>query len=168
MRIAIATGVLALAPLGVHARAHADGYARSGAHEVGAAAGAMWTPTYHALTVLPAFGSFVADGIELSAMLGLSRIVTATHTATVWSALIEPSYHPRLARCVIGVLGFGLGAAYEHGRKTSLLIAPRIGVGFVVGRGIVTPSLQYQARTHAPLIDSVDTVTANVGYAVTW
>lgn len=152
------------------------GYGRAGVLELGGSAGLMLSSNFRNITVAPQIGWFVADNLELSAILSVSNIKTEGQDATMWSAVAEPSYHIPFNRTVFGFLGMGVGAAYEQKLGAGLAVAPRIGANFLVGRsGILTPSLQYQYITHNQMSeDDVTTVAltsalqVNVGYTAMW
>jgi len=152
------------------------GYGRAGVLELGGSAGLQMSSNFRNITVAPQIGWFVADNLELSAILSVSNIKTGEEDATMWSAVAEPSYHIPFNRTVFGFLGMGVGAAYEQKLGAGLAVAPRIGANFLVGRsGILTPSLQYQYISHNQMSeDDVTTValtsalSVNVGYTAMW
>lgn len=152
------------------------GYGRAGVLELGGSAGLMLSADFRNVTVSPSIGWFVANNLELSAILSVSNIKAADESATMWSAVVEPSYHLPFNRTTFGFLGMGVGAAYEQRLGAGLAVAPRIGANFLVGRsGILTPSLQYQYITHNSMTDDNITVVAltsalhfNVGYTAMW
>jgi len=157
------------------------GYGRPGVLELGGSAGLMIAPDFRNVNVSPTIGWFVADNFELSAILGVSNIKAGDNTATVWSALAEPSYHIPFNRTTFGFLGLGVGAAYERSLGAGLAVAPRIGANFLIGRsGILTPSLAYEYTTHSSTTTSVgdmkdvtllsvsSALRFNVGYTAMW
>jgi hypothetical protein len=157
------------------------GYGRRGVLELGGYAGMMIAPGFRNVNVSPMFGWFVADNIELSTIVGVSNIKAGDQSSTVWSALVEPSYHVPFNRTTFGFLGVGIGAAYVSDLGAGLAVAPRIGANVLVGRsGVLTPSLSYEYTTH-----NVDTVAEdemknitlvavssalriNIGYTAMW
>jgi hypothetical protein len=152
------------------------GYGRAGVLELGGSAGLQMSSEFRSLSINPSIGWFVADNLELSAILGVSNIKAGDESATMWSAVVEPSYHLPFNRSVFGFLGMGIGAAYEQRLGAGLAVAPRIGANFLVGRsGVLTPSLQYQYITHNSMVEDDVTVVAltsalsvNVGYTAMW
>lgn len=152
------------------------GYGRAGVLELGGSAGLMLSSDFRNITVSPSIGWFVADNLELSAILSMSNIKAGDTDGTMWSAVAEPSYHIPFNRTVFGFLGMGVGAAYEQRLGAGLAVAPRIGANFLVGRsGVLTPSLQYQYITHNQMTEDDVTVVAltnalqvNVGYTAMW
>jgi hypothetical protein len=157
------------------------GYGRAGVLELGGSAGLMIAPDFRNVNLSPTIGWFVADNLELSGIFGVTNIKAGTESATVWSALLEPSYHVPFNRSTFGFLGMGIGAAYVSELGTGLAVAPRIGANFLVGRsGVLTPSLSYEYTTHnidsSPTGDMQDiTLVAvssalriNVGYTAMW
>ena len=157
------------------------GYGRAGVLELGGSAGMMLAPGFRNVNIAPMLGWFVTDNLELSAIMGVSNIKAGGESATVFSALVEPSYHIPFNRTMFGFVGMGLGAAYVSELGAGLAVAPRIGANFLVGRsGVLTPSLSYEYTTHN--VESVDeemgkdiTLVAvssalriNVGYTAMW
>ena len=150
---------------------------RDGLLEVGGAFGLLIAPGVRDVAVTVSAGRFVADNFELSAVGSVSNVKAAGQSATVWSTLIEPSYHLALGGPVFGVLGFAVGAAYEPTLGAGLAVAPRIGVSVGVGRSVVlTTALSYQyithsagdSRTEPALIALTTTLRVTIGVAVRW
>src|SRR5690349_19819906 len=83
------------------------GYGRAGVLELGGSAGLMIASDFRNINVSPSIGWFLADNLELSGILGVSNIKAGDESATVWSALVEPSYHIPFNRTAFGVLGLG-------------------------------------------------------------
>ena len=180
----VASPDVALPPGGVVEQAGVGGvvgYGRAGVLELGGSAGLMIAPDFRNVNVAPSIGWFVADNLELSGILGVSNIKAGDESATVWSALIEPSYHLPFNRTMFGFVGMGVGAAYVSELGTGFAVAPRIGANFLVGRsGVLTPSLSYEYTTHN--VESVDSgdmtdttlvsvssaLRFNVGYTAMW
>jgi len=157
------------------------GYGRAGVLELGGYAGMMIAPGFRNVNVSPMLGWFVSDNIELSAILGLSNIKAGDESSTVWSALVEPSYHVPFNRTTFGFVGMGIGAAYVSGLGTGLAVAPRIGANVMVGRsGVLTPSLSYEYTTHnvetvseddmknITLVAVSSSLRINIGYTAMW
>lgn len=157
------------------------GYGRKGVLELGGSAGMVLAPGFRNINVAPSVGWFVADNLELSGILGVSNIKAGDGSATVWSALVEPSYHVPFNRTMFGFFGMGIGAAYVSQLGAGIAVAPRIGFNFLVGRsGVLTPSLSYEYTSHQ--VDMVDedmgkniTLVAvssamriNIGYTAMW
>ena len=170
------TGVVEQAGIG-----GATAYGRAGVLELGGSAGMVLAPGFRNVNFSPMVGWFVADNLELSGILGVSNIKAGGDSATVWSALVEPSYHVPFNRSVFGFLGMGIGAAYVSELGAGLAVAPRIGANVLVGRsGVLTPSLSYEYTTHN--VDQIDedmgknvTLVAvssalriNIGYTAMW
>ena len=158
------------------------GYARAGVLELGGAAGLTIAQDIRAMNFSPSVGWFLVDNFELSAIFDVTNLKAGGESATLWSALVEPSFHLPLNRSMFGFLGMGVGAAYVSQLGTGLAVAPRIGMEFMVGRsGILRPSLSYEYTTHDAM-GSVDqegntnvTLVAissalrfNIGYASMW
>lgn len=153
------------------------GYGRPGVLELGGAFGLTMASGIRDVNFSPSVGWFLADNLELSAIGSVANVKAADASATVWSALVEPSYHVPFNRTMFGFLGMGVGAAYEQKLGAGLAVAPRIGANFLVGRsGILTPALSYEYITHNAMDTQSDvTVVAvtsalrvNVGYTAMW
>jgi hypothetical protein len=158
------------------------GYARAGVLELGGAAGLTLAQDIRAVNFSPSIGWFLVDNFELSAILDVTNLKAGGDSATLFSALIEPSFHLPFNRSMFGFIGMGVGAAYASELGGGLAVAPRIGMEFLVGRsGILRPSLQYEYTTHDAM-GSVDgdgntnvTLVAissalrfNIGYSTMW
>lgn len=154
------------------------GYGRAGVLELGGSAGFAFASDYRSMNFSPTVGWFVADNLELSAILSVANIKTGDQSSTLWSALLEPSYHVPFNRSVFGFLGLGAGAAYVSGLGTGFAIAPRVGANFMIGRsGVLTPSLSYQYTTiesdmmgasDITVVALTSSVRFNVGYTAMW
>lgn len=153
------------------------GYGRAGVLELGGSAGFAFASDFRQMNISPTVGWFVADNLELSGIVGVSNIKTGDQQSTLWSALVEPSYHVPFNRSVFGFLGLGLGAAHVTGLGTGFALAPRLGANLMVGRSsVLTPSLSYQYTTIDAMDGATDvTVVAltgslqfNVGYTAMW
>jgi hypothetical protein len=180
----VASPDVALPPGGVVEQAGVGGnvgYGRAGVLELGGSAGLMIAPDFRNVNFAPSIGWFVADNLELSAILSVSNIKAGDESATVVSGLIEPSYNIPFNRTTFGFLGMGIGAAYINDLGGGLAVAPRIGAKFMVGRsGVLTPSLSYEYTTHN--VESTDTgdmqditvvavssaLRVNIGYTAMW
>src|SRR5688572_26579612 len=110
------------------------GYARAGVLELGGAAGLTLAQDIRAVNFSPSIGWFLVDNLELSAILDVTHLKAGGQSATLWSALVEPSFHLPFNRSMFGFLGMGIGAAYASGVGAGLAVAPRIGMEFLVGR----------------------------------
>ncbi|HEY5924411.1 MAG TPA: hypothetical protein VIV11_22190 [Kofleriaceae bacterium] len=158
------------------------GYGRAGVLELGGAAGLTIAQDIRAVNFSPSIGWFLVDNIELSAILDVTNLKAGSQSATLWSALLEPSIHIPFNRMMFGFIGMGVGAAYVTDVGTGLAVAPRIGLDFLVGRsGILRPSLAYEYTTHEAM-GSVDgegnanltlvaissTLRFNIGYSTMW
>ncbi len=154
------------------------GYGRSGVLELGGAAGFRVGTDLTQVNVAPSFGWFVADNLQLSAILDIGYVSTSEEDATTVSALVEPSYHLPFNRSVFGFFGFGMGVAYtdQADLGAGFALAPRLGMNVLVGRsGILTPFMSWQYTTHDTAATQNTTLVAvssafrfNVGYTVMW
>jgi hypothetical protein len=157
------------------------GYGRAGVLELGGSAGLMVASDYRDINVSPSIGWFVADNLELTGILSVSNIDTGEDSATLWSALVEPSYHVPFNRSMFAFGGIGIGASYVSELGTGLAVAPRVGMNFMVGRSsVLTPSISYQYTTHdvdsvsegdmqnTSLVQVSSALRINVGYTAMW
>jgi hypothetical protein len=158
------------------------GYGRAGVLELGGAAGLTLAQDIRAVNFSPSIGWFLVDNFELSAILDVSNLKAGDESATLWSALIEPSFHMPFNRSMFGFLGMGVGAAYQDELGGGLAVAPRVGLDFLVGRsGILRPSLSYQYTTHdamgsidengntnVTLVAISSALRFNIGYSAMW
>jgi hypothetical protein len=160
----------------------AVGYARAGVLELGGSAGLTLAQDIRAVNFSPSIGWFLVDNFELSAILDVTNLKAGAESATLFSGLVEPSFHLPFNRSMFGFIGMGIGAAYVSELGTGLAVAPRVGMDFMVGRsGILRPSLSYEYTTHDAM-GSVDengnsnvTLVAissalrfNIGYSTMW
>lgn len=158
------------------------GYGRAGVLELGGAAGLTLAQDIRAINFSPSVGWFLVDNFELSAIFDVSNMKAGTESATLWSALVEPSFHLPFNRGMFGFVGMGIGAAYQNKLGAGMAVAPRLGMDFLVGRsGILRPSLSYEYTTHDSMAaigpDGTTSVTLvaissalrfNVGYSTMW
>jgi hypothetical protein len=141
------------------------GYARAGVLELGGSAGLTMAQDIRMLNISPSIGWFLVDNFQISGILDVANLKAGEgNSATIWSALVEPSFHIPFNRQMFGFLGMGVGAAYVSELGTGMAVAPRIGLDFLVGRsGILRPSLSYQYTTHDAMASGDPTTgTANV------
>lgn len=158
------------------------GYARAGVLELGGAAGLTLAQDIRAVNFSPSIGWFLVDNFELSAILDVTNLKAGGESATLWSALAEPSFHMPFNRSLFGFIGMGVGAAYVSELGSGLAVAPRIGLDVMVGRsGILRPSLSYEYTTHdamgsideegntnVTLVAISSALRFNIGYSTMW
>lgn len=159
------------------------GYGRAGVLELGGSAGLTIAQDVRMLNFSPQIGWFLVDNFELSGILDVANVKAGDNDATIWSALVEPSFHLPLNRSMFGFIGMGIGAAYVSELGTGMAVAPRIGMDFLVGRsGILRPSLSYQYTTHdamasgnaeegtadVTLVAISSSLRFNIGYSSMW
>ena len=158
------------------------GYGRAGVLELGGFAGLTMAAKVRDFNFSPQIGWFLVDNLELSAILSVANVKAGDESSTIWSALLEPSFHLPFNRSLFGFVGVGVGAAYIDNLGAGLAVAPRIGANVLVGRsGILTPSLSYEYTTHntmttvgpngtedVTLIAVSSALRVNVGYTVMW
>lgn len=152
-------------------------YGRAGVLELGGSAGFTAATDYQTVRVAPSIGWFLADNLQISAILSLeSAKVGDEASRTLFTGLIEPSYHMPFSKTAFGFLGVGAGLGYVEGPGAGFAIAPRIGANLLVGRsGIITPALFFQYTTHEATTTPEGTVLAvssaygmQLGYTVMW
>lgn len=152
-------------------------YGRIGVLELGGSAGFAMSSGFTQIDIAPTIGYFIADNLEVSAMLGLSYVEAGDQDATLLRLIAEPSYHLPFNNRTFGFFGLGAGVAHVENLGFGFAVAPRIGANFLVGRsGILTPALSYQYTTHSAdamaegttLLQVSSQVVANVGYTVMW
>jgi hypothetical protein len=160
------------------------GYARAGVLELGGSAGLTMAQDIRALNFSPSIGWFLVDNFELSGILDVANLKAGEgNSATIWSALAEPSFHLPFNRSMFGFVGIGVGASYVSQLGAGMAVAPRIGMDFLVGRsGILRPSLSYQYTTHdanasgnsmdgtadVTLVAISSALRFNIGYSSMW
>lgn len=149
----------------------------AGQLELGVALGLWVGDGVHDVAVTPSVGRFVADNLELAATFGVSHSKDEGTTATVWSALVEPSYHVPLNPFAFGVLGMAAGVAYQDALGVQLMVAPRVGLEVALSRHhIVSTALAYsylthsaaQGRDNASLVALTSALRITLAYAVRW
>lgn len=153
------------------------GYGRAGVLELGGSAGLMIASDVRILNASPSIGWYVVDNIELTGILSVSNIEVADNSVTVWSALLEPSYHFPVNRSMFAFAGLGVGASYVSELGAGVAVAPRLGINMMVGRSsVLTPSISYEYTTH-DVDDEMENVSTaqvssamrvNVGYTAMW
>ncbi|MBV8756086.1 MAG: hypothetical protein JO257_02350 [Deltaproteobacteria bacterium] len=157
-------------------------YGQLGTVELGASAGLTLASNLRDVSFSPSVGYFVGDTFEISGLLGVTNIAAGNESSTVFSALVEPSFHFATNRDMFAFIGMGVGGAYVSPLGAALAVQPRVGLNFLVGQsGVLTPSLSYEYTMHntmsARLPDGTTDVTllavsstlrANIGYSVIW
>lgn len=160
-------------------------YARAGVVELGGSVSLDVASDYFRVSVQPSFGWFIADMLEISALVGFSYVsITApdasgakvTASEMIFSLLAEPSLHIPFTESVFGFLGVGLGLSYADGLGAGFALQPRLGVNVMVGRsGILTPAIYVAWSTHTAiqtkdglLIGASLGYGLNIGYTVMW
>ena len=159
------------------------GYGRAGVLELGGSFGFTYSSGNSAssFNMTPSIGWFLADNLEISALLSLNynKAETAdgmSASSTLVSGLIEPSYHIPFNRSTFGFFGLGLGGSHISDVGGGLTIAPRLGGNLMIGRsGVLTPSISYQYTTidteangNQVLLAVSTALRLNIGYTVMW
>jgi hypothetical protein len=142
----------------------APSYARADTLELGGFAHFMVAKDYSSLGLFPTIGWFPWDNIELSAIIGVTRVgqtiedendVRSDVSRTQLLILAEPSFHVPFSEVAYGFLGVGLGLAHEArtpgpGAGPGFAVAPRLGLNLVIARsGVLTPAVQASYQTTA-------------------
>ncbi|MCG5051974.1 MAG: hypothetical protein KA712_03350 [Myxococcales bacterium] len=151
-------------------------YARAGVLELGGSVGFTVANDVQSIDVSPSIGWFIADNLELSAILGITYVNADDSDATFAKLLFEPSYHLPFNDMLFGFLGIGLGGTYSSDVDLGFAVAPRLGVNVMVGRsGILTPAISWIYSTNdvtdsgqGQLVQVSNALTMNVGYTVMW
>lgn len=159
-------------------------YARAGLREAGASAGLALAQDLRAVNLSPSIGYYPRDNLELSGILDIANLKAGEgDSATMWSLLVEPSFHLPFNPTMYGFMGMGVGGAYVSELGSGMVVAPRVGLDFLIGRaGILRPSLAYQYTTHdvngvvdpdtgtanATLVAISSTLRFNLGYSTMW
>ncbi|HET6612357.1 MAG TPA: hypothetical protein VFG83_10220, partial [Kofleriaceae bacterium] len=145
-------------------------YARAGVLELGGSAGLSAADDLFRLSIEPSIGYFFFDNIELTAIAGLSFISENDAESTLFTALIEPSFHMPFTQTVFGFVGLGAGVAYADDPGVGFALAPRAGAKIMVGRsGVLTPAVQLRFNTHESIDGSSNLAVStslelNIGY----
>lgn len=139
------------------------GYGRAGVLELGGSAGLTMAQDIRAVNFSPSVGWFLVDNFEISGILDVANLKAGGESATMFAALVEPSFHLPFNRSMFGFIGMGVGASYVSEMGAGMAVAPRIGMDFLVGRsGILRPSLSYQYTTHDAMAGTDDEGNQNV------
>lgn len=132
-------------------------YGEKWSREIGGSAGFMAAPGLVAMTVSPQFGWFIADNLEISTIVSLTRAFAGANSSTMATAILEPSYHYKIDPTTQMFAGVGFGYAYLSDQGHGATYAIRGGVQFLVGRrGILAPTLSYEFRTQDQKVVSND------------
>lgn len=157
--------------------AYANEHTRGGLIDVGIAVGLMVAHDVRDVDLAPAVRWFVAENFAVAAVAAVTSTRAADHSATLWSALVEPTYHYPLNPTTFAVVGMAAGAAYEHTLGTGLTVAPRLGLDFALGRfSVVSTALSYaylthsaaDARDNAAVVALTSALRIQLGYSVRW
>lgn len=158
-------------------------YAQQGVMEFGVSAGLSLAQDIRALNIAPSLGWFMSDSFEMSAIADLTNIKAGSESATLYSGLVEPSFHVAMSgNNVFGFVGMGVGGAYVRELGGALAVAPRLGMDVRLGHaGILRPSLAYEYTTHdamgavdskgnsnVALIGVSSALRFNIGYSAMW
>lgn len=156
-------------------------YGRSGVLELGGSAGFIASSDLLAVNVSPSIGWFFTDNMQVSAIVSLTHVETergdVTEEGTLYTFLVESSYHMPFGRSLFAFGGLGMGAAHADDVGWGFALAPRLGLNVMVGRsGILTPSVSYQYNTHDTMeveqfrnyVGVTTALAANIGYTVMW
>jgi len=156
-------------------------YGRAGVLELGGAIGYAGADQYTQFRATPSIGWFFADNLQLSFLPSVRYLEVGGADSLALTAVVEPSYHLPFNDTTFGFMGLGIGASAAEApgsddMEAGLLIAPRLGMNFLVGRsGILTPYFNVEYSTSDAFSTSQGTVIAvdiawggNIGYTVMW
>ena len=152
-------------------------YARVGVLELGGSAGFTAATDYRTVSFAPSIGWFLADNLQISAILSLqSAKVGDAASQTLFTGLIEPSYHLPINKTTFAFFGMGMGVGYVEGPGAGFAVQPRLGANILVGRsGIISPAMFFQYTTHEATTTPEGAVLAvssaygmQLGYTVMW
>lgn len=130
-------------------------YGEKWSREAGVSAGLMVAPGLFAATISPQFGWFIADHVEVSAIVSLTRLEAGMDSSTVATAILEPSYHYKIDPKTQMFAGMGFGYAYLSDQGHGATYAVRGGMQFLVGRrGLFAPTISYEFRTQEEKLSS--------------
>ena len=155
----------------------ANEHTEDGLVDLGVAVGLVVARDLRDVELAPAARWFVADNFALAAVADITTTRAADRSATLWAALVEPTYHLAIDPTAFVVFGMATGAAYEHTLGTSLEVAPRIGLDFALGRvSIISTGLSYAYLTHsaadvrdnAAIVALTSALRIQLGYSVRW
>jgi hypothetical protein len=119
-------------------------FAEAGVLEMGGSFSTSTAEDYNEASVSPMIGYFIADNIQVSALVNASYVkVGEEESRSVGSMIAEPSLHVPMTRTTFIFGGIGFGALFQKGAETGFAVAPRVGYKNLVGRsGMLTLSLQ--------------------------
>ena len=151
-------------------------YGRRGVLELGGSAGFTAATDFTQISVSPSIGWFLMDNFEVSAIMGLNYASADDNSRTLFTGVVEPSFHIPFSNTLFGFVGLGAGIGYVEGPGAGFALAPRLGANILVGRsGILTPAAFLQYTTHdatqtpqGTLLAVSTSVGMQVGYTVMW
>jgi hypothetical protein len=165
-------------PAPVQPPAYAENeHVQDGLIDLGVSVGLVVARDLRDIEIAPAARRFIAENFALAAVADITTTRAADHSATLWAALVEPTYHLAIAPTAFVVFGMATGAAYEHTLGTSLEVAPRIGLEFALGRiNVISTGLSYAYLTHsaadvrdnAAIVALTSALRIQLGYSVRW
>lgn len=157
----------------------AEEYVEAGSLEIGGAISASIDDDTATITASPTVGYFIADRVELSAIVAFSynrvedELTGTTDSTTTGSLILEPSYHHPIGDDLLIAAGFGVGAGYD-GEHFDLGIIPSLGIEIMTSRSnLITPTLRLPitvGESPGPE-DDISTRVAlafEVGISTTW
>jgi hypothetical protein len=154
----------------------ARAYGTRGVFELGGFVNFSGGAGFTSIQLSPTAGLFLLDGVELSAIFGVSYVRRTLDSGagaerfsreTIVRFLGEPSYHVSFSPTVLGFLGVGLGVAsvphLSGGASAALDVASRAGVNVLVGRSGLLTSAAFVDHTNG-----TSTYGIQAGYTVVW
>ena len=147
------------------ATATAEPYGAPRTIEAGGSAGLSVATDSRDFNLTPQIGWFFAPDQEISAIVSVTRVSSDMDTSTLFTALVEPSYHVALAPRFYGFFGLGVGGTWAPSVGGGVAIAPRLGANWPIGgSGVITPSVSWQYAT----LGVGSALRLNLGYTVIW
>lgn len=150
-------------------------YAESQVLELGGAVSFTSSPSLTQIAVLPSFGWFFVDYVQLSVLPGVQY--AKTHD-TGWhgrfSLLAEPSFHIPVVGPLFVFFGAGMGGVYDQETGGGLAVAPRAGINLLIGgSGVLTGAYSYvYTANERPAAGETDphtrAHTLQFGFSVAW
>lgn len=132
---------------GAEATGDENPYGSKGTFEFGGSVATSWTPSLFELDIKPQAGWFIADRVELSAIVsfGYENEADGGERVSTQSGafIVEPSYHLPLddEESLFAFGGLGVGVGYD-GDNPDFELIPRVGLNIEVGsRALLNPAI---------------------------
>jgi hypothetical protein len=155
-------------------------YGEARSWEIGGSLAARFSEDERNLIASPSVGYFIADRVEISAIVALSWTEVENEspepntTTRSTSLILEPSYHHPIDDNLQVLFGLGFGVGYD-GDNPDLELIPRLGLNILTSRSnIITPALRVPiefGKSHGDEEDEFGTavgVLLEVSITTTW